>query len=97
MAQQTVIAIGHGAYRGVNALRLCFSKAQAIRVLRMRGMTRDGARKAVNEVCTKPSGYKTVTVDKGVVEICNEAYRIEQGYFSDIDSQKTYWDKQPEL
>ena len=48
MTIKTVIRIGHPAYQGHNAVRVCFSKAQAIRVLRNRGATRDDARAAVN-------------------------------------------------
>lgn len=47
MTIKTVIRIGHPAYTGANAMRLCFSKAQAIRVLRNRGAKRDDARAAV--------------------------------------------------
>ena len=41
---KTLIVLGHSSYQGTNARRLCFSKAQAIRVLRNRGCTRDEAR-----------------------------------------------------
>ena len=45
-----VIKIGHSAYKGTNALRYCFSKAQAIRVLRNRGMSRNTARLAIKKL-----------------------------------------------
>ncbi|HEX8894425.1 MAG TPA: hypothetical protein VF783_13935 [Terriglobales bacterium] len=62
-AQQTVIRIGHPAYprNGANAAKYCFSKAEAVRVLRDRGITRDVARAKVNDVCSKFGGYATVS------------------------------------
>lgn len=45
---QTLILLGHPAYKGTNARRVCFSKSQAIRVLRNRGMTRDAARHSLD-------------------------------------------------
>lgn len=47
MAKQVFIRVGHPAYQGANAVRLCFSKSQAVRVLRNRGVKRDDARKAI--------------------------------------------------
>jgi hypothetical protein len=47
MTIKIVLRIGHPAYTGANAVRVCFSKAQAVRVLRNRGAKRDDARIAV--------------------------------------------------
>ena len=41
------IQIGHGAYTGANAYACAPSIAAAVEILRSRGATRDGARKAV--------------------------------------------------
>ena len=49
LANKTLISVGHPAYQGANAVRVCFSKAQVVRVLRNRGVKRDDARKAIKE------------------------------------------------
>ena len=75
---QVLIKIGHSAYGGINKMRMCFSKAQAIRILRHRGFTRDEARTAGTAT--------TLSNASGVVEITNQRYFFLQGHFC----QKTY-------
>ena len=93
---QTVITIGHGAYRGTNALRMCFSKAQAVRVLRARGVKRDDARAAVNRVMAQPAGYTVVSSD-APIEVRNERYAFESGHHYRSPAElRQFWDLQPE-
>lgn len=44
--------IGHGAYSGANRLVVAKTKAAAIRELRNRGVKRDAARKAINDLAS---------------------------------------------
>lgn len=78
------ISIGHGAYRGSNALSLAKTMAAAVRELRRRGVRRDDARKAVREATERDFGYATCRVattykdslgfDVGdCIEVCNRA------------------------
>ena len=95
---QVLILVGHGAYKGANAPRLCFSKAQAVRVLRNRGYKRDVARAIVQQVSQKEDGYKTISNLLDVTEVRNEKYRFEQGYYhGSYDDIKKYWKTQSEL
>lgn len=72
MKQQTVIRIGHSAYSGINALSIANSKAAAVRELRARGVLRNTARDAVNNVCKRIDGYKVIeTAAFGVIELYN--------------------------
>lgn len=96
MTTQTVITVGHGAYTGANALRTCFSKAQAVRVLRARGVKRDDARKAVKVAAGKPSGYATVRSGFEPIEVRNEQWSIEQGHFAPIEMLRKFWATKPE-
>lgn len=96
-AATTLIYIGHGAYQGTNSLRMCFSKAQAVRVLRARGVKRDDARKAVNSVCATSSGYSCVRAGFDPIEVRNAQRDLEQGYFlSSVENLRKYWATQPE-
>lgn len=60
-ASKTVIRIGHPAYNGANAMKYCFSKAEAVRELRARGVSRDVARTKVNDVSKRAGGYATLS------------------------------------
>lgn len=93
---KTVITIGHSAYSGTNALRMCFSKAQAVRVLRARGVKRDDARNAVSVAAGCPSGYATVRSGFDHIEVRNEQWSIEQGHFAHVEKLRKYWAQQPE-
>ena len=82
MRQKIVIRIGHGAYTGNNALFMCFSKAQAVRVLRMRGVTRDNARKAVQNALdgtrgwvAAPEGWPSTIEVTDYSYVCNDYNR----------------------
>ena len=76
----TLIRVGHSAYKGANSMRLCFSKSQAVRVLRNRGVKRDEARSAVAKAL-KDQGATVYGEHSQVVEIANEAPSIEKGYY----------------
>ena len=71
-AQPTVIRIGHPAYSGVNAAKYCFSRSEAVRELRARGVKRDVARAKVNGVMARLGGYATLSEGLGdVIEVGN--------------------------
>lgn len=69
----TRIRIGHPAYNGANAAKMCHSKNEAVEELRSRGLTRDKARETVNRVCQDVFGYTTVraTPHGDVIEVNN--------------------------
>ena len=77
---QALIRVGHSAYRGANAYRLCFSKAQAVRVLCNRGVKRTEARAAVSRALQN-QGATVYGEHSQVVEIANEAPSIVKGYY----------------
>ena len=95
---QVLIKIGHGAYGGINKMRMCFSKAQAVRILRIRGFTRDEARNAVNRALERDWSGTTLSNASGVVEITNQRYSFLQGYFwhKSYEDIKNYWKNVPE-
>lgn len=94
---QTVITIGHSVYHGANALRMCFSKAQAVRVLQARGVKRDDARAAVSKVCQQPNGYTCVRADYDPIEVRNAQHDFDMGYMmASVPDMRKYWAKQPE-
>ena len=96
-ASQTLIRVGHSAYKGANAYRLCFSKAQAVRVLRNRGVKRDDARKAVNKAVTN-QGATAYGEYSQCVEIVNcEAGMREGHYFESYDKLRARWASASEL
>lgn len=95
---KTLIRVGHSAYRGVNAYRLCFSKAQAVRVLRNRGVTRDMARVAVSKAVNHLGAM--VRGENGeVIEIVNAEYGLNAGHFgsASYDELRQHWSAAPEL
>lgn len=96
---KTLIRVGHSAYTNANAMRLCFSKAQAVRVLCNRGVKRDIARKAVNEATKTP--YSGACVDGehfSAIEITNQQYAMEAGHYSRSYSElRSMWAGQSEL
>ena len=94
---QTIINVGHGAYNGANAQRMCFSKAQAIRVLRNRGVLRNAARDAVKVATASTSGYATVRCGYEVIEVTNEEWAISQGHFGQSREElRRHWRRYPE-
>lgn len=65
-----IFKIGHGAYKGKNELAFCFSKAQAIRTLILRGATQTQAKKAIDFVAyNKNDNSMSITVDFELIEI----------------------------
>ena len=94
---KTLIRIGHSAYSGVNAYRLCFSKAQAIRVLQNRGVKRDDARKAVNKAVSQDGACVTGEYMEHI-EIVNEAHLYELGHFMrSYNEMRKQWSMVSEL
>ena len=95
---QVLIKIGHSAYGGINKMRMCFSKAQAIRILRHRGFTRDEARCAVNKALERDWTATTLSNASGVVEITNQRYSFLHGYFwyKTYEDIKNIWKNLPE-
>ena len=92
---KTLIRIGHSAYKDINAYRLCFSKAQAIRVLRHRGLKRDDARFVVKKALTQ--GGASATLSYSIIEVVNEELAFRAGYFySSYSELKAKWSNAPE-
>ena len=82
LANKVLIRVGHPAYQGANAVRLCFSKAQAIRVLRNRGIKRDDARKAIEQaVLDGSSTVKPNILDQ--IEVHDHNHRAWDGYYAE--------------
>lgn len=97
MPQQVLIRVGHSAYKDANAYRLCFSKAQAVRVLRNRGVRRDDARLAVRKALTE-QGCTVYGAHQQVVEIVNESYGLQAGYFmNSYSDMRRVWSTASEL
>ena len=97
MKQQTLIRVGHSAYSGANACRLCFSKAQAVRVLCNRGVKRDVARKAV-AIALKDNGATVYGEYSQVIEVVNEDFGLRNGYFTrSYDELRKQWSDASEL
>lgn len=71
-----MIHIGHPDHSGINRLVVCKSKAEAIRELRERGLTRDRAREIVKDVCANPNGFRLVAPEPivfDIIEVANVA------------------------
>ena len=97
MMTKTLIRVGHSAYNGTNAYRLCFSKAQAVRVLCNRGVKRSTARTAVTKAMTD-SGATVYGEFGEVVEIVNEDFGLRNGHFMDsYDAMRRLWASTSEL
>jgi|APGre2960657505_1045072.scaffolds.fasta_scaffold35746_2 hypothetical protein len=91
----TLIRVGHSAYKGLNSYRLCFSRAQAVRVLRMRGVKRDDARTAVQKAVT--NGGATAYAGLQGVEVVNQEWAFQAGHFySSYSELKAKWSTAPE-
>jgi len=95
-----VIKLGHSAYKGTNALRFCFSKAQAVRVLCHRGMTRVEARQAIESLLA--SRWITVRINhelcemEDMTEILSNP-TLQSGYFfSTAKELRATWKNAPE-
>jgi len=97
-----VIKIGHSAYKGTNALRFCFSKTQAVRVLCNRGMTRAKARQTIESLFA--AKWSTVRINHELCELADmteilncPTLRSHHGYFSTPTEFKATWKNAPEL
>ena len=96
--KQVLICLGHSAYRGANARRLCFSKAQAIRVLRNRGMKRDDARKALELEFTERSRRGHINLNEfQAVEVAVYVNQLPYGWLGTYDEVRKVWAGAPEL
>lgn len=94
---KTLIRVGHSAYTGANAYRLCFSKAQAVRVLCNRGVRRDEARKAVCKAVNE-FGAAVYGECSQVIEIVNQGFALSQGHYMDsYEALRRKWARAPEL
>ena len=98
----TVIKIGHSAYKGTNALRFCFSRAQAVRVLCNRGMKRTQARIAIKALTAKQIGCITINYEicelADMTEILsNPDLRKQHGFYATTKEIKATWKNAPEL
>jgi hypothetical protein len=95
--KNTLIRIGHSAYTGANSYRLCFSKAQAVRVLLNKGVKRDAARRAVDKALADHGA--TVYGDYfEVVEVVNETHSLKQGYYmATYEELRANWSSKPEF
>jgi len=96
-----VIKLGHSAYKGTNALRFCFSKAQAVRVLCNRGMTRAKARQTIENLLT--TRWATATINYQLIEmedmtevLSNPALRSQHGFFTTAKELQAAWKNAPE-
>ena len=97
MQTLTLIRIGHSSYKGANSMRLCFSKAQAVRVLCNRGVKRDEARSAVAKAM-KDQGATVYGEHSQVIEISNEDFAFKQGYYIRSHQElRSLWAKASEL
>lgn len=95
--QQVFIKLGHSAYSGANAARNCFSKAQAIRVLRARGMKRDTARAALARECDQRARRGYIDLDgSGTVECAVLFGEMPYGWPVTYDELKARCRNQPE-
>lgn len=93
---QTLIRVGHSAYKGTNAIRMCFSKAQAVRVLRNRGVTRNAARDAVNKAMRDMGATANVNQSSDHVEVVNLENAVREGHY-DYARCMSSWSAAPEL
>jgi len=99
----TVIKIGHSAYRGTNALRFCFSKAQAVRVLRNRGMTRNAARLTIKNLTARQT-TALININYSICEIADmtgifsdPAISRQHGHYNTPQQLQAAWKNAPEL
>lgn len=90
------ITIGHGAYSGVNKLRVCVGKAQALRVLINRGLPSKVAKAKLEEVLAKNRGYATAACRGEVVEIRNSNADVAEGVMRMDKETRVYLKTIPE-
>ena len=94
---KTIIRVGHPAYPHMptNCARFCFSKAQAVRVLRLRGCTRDHAREVV-ALTIKHGGYTAHNAAGDYIECRDITPDLVPGwsYTQDFINR---WKSQPEF
>lgn len=95
--KEFTISVSHSTYSGGNAVRLCFSKAQAVRVLRARGILRDIARQVVNIVTAEPSGCVTTRCGCNLIKVANVDWALAQGHYGHSREElRKLWSKFPE-
>ena len=91
---KTVIRIGHGSYSYPNNVRFCFSKAQAVRVLRARGCTRDVARDFISRLAKTGGGNIVYTREHNDFV---EGYLISPNDGYDLNELYRDWKNAPEV
>jgi len=91
VATKVMIRVGHPAYQGANAVRLCFSKSQAVRVLRNRGIRRDSAREAIERALEVGGSSVNANILESV-EIADMTHPAWDGYYVDtFDVLRRQW------
>lgn len=90
----TFIRVGHPAYQGINAVRVCFSKAQAVRVLRNRGIRRDSAVEAIERALDVGGACVNANILESI-EIANLAHAVWDGCY-DYEETRAVWKNRPE-
>jgi hypothetical protein len=90
VANQILIRVGHPAYQGTNSVRLCFSKSQAVRVLRNRGIRRDSALEAIERALEVGGSSVNANILESI-EVADMTHPLWNGYYS--DDRKTLRDQ----
>ncbi|MEI6873242.1 MAG: hypothetical protein WCL08_13260 [Verrucomicrobiota bacterium] len=91
---KTLITIGHPAYEGANAYRRCFSKAQAVRVLRNRGFKRDDAREIINHLPHESNPWAVTSPEGRLIEVVDDTNKPS---IWDYSMMRLAWSKQSEF
>ena len=95
---KTLIVLGHQSYTGAKSRRLCFSKAQAIRVLRNRGCTRNEARDQINRESSEHTRKGWIDIDKfDYVECAIYVNQLPCGWLGTFEQLRTEWQQRPEF
>lgn len=93
---RTLITIGTHANAGLNTFRMCFSKAQAVRILMARGVPRHVARWAAGVAQTHRKPFN-VYGNGSHIQVAHRLHDAEAGYFARSYSElKALWQKAPE-
>ncbi len=96
--RQVIIKVGHITYEPPNHLYMCFSKAQTVRVLRLRGISRRQAMRAVDKVLEKNYSAIVLKSPTGLIELCNQKYALVEGQlmYKNYKAIKKDWKSVPE-
>ncbi len=95
---KTLIVLGHQSYTGAKSRRLCFSKAQAIRVLRNRGCTRNEARAQINRESYERTRKGWIDVGSSYVECAIYVNQLPCGWLgTSYEQLRAEWQQRPEF